>query len=47
MTIDQCARGPTDRDGEDDFGTDSVRASGRENSPHLYVPSPQKWAYEV
>ena len=40
MTIDQCAQGPTDRDGEDDFGTDSVRASGRENSPHLYVPSP-------
>ena len=25
MTIDQCARGPTDRDGEDDFGTDSVK----------------------
>ena len=40
MTIDQCAQGPTDLDGEDDFGADSVRASGRENSPHLYVPSP-------
>ena len=35
MTIDQCAQGPTDREGEDDFVTDLLRAYGRKNTPHI------------